>query len=242
MALRKRKLSDLIAGYIREIEKDFSQIIPKEINQLLFEYYYNPFIWKQDGFHGDSIIFVDEHTIKTKQAIRGIAVVDTVIDASLDDIFDFKVIIKDLDGLVTIGFFPVNDDNNPDIKSSNYNEEIHSINGALIAVWTGYDNCWTCIDSRVTSIGVEEAQRVIKYPMDKVLERDLTEIEIGIRFDMKQHSMKVYFGGVYIGTPYKEIPDKIIPAIGMYGDTGMSSKCTVIIKQEEISSVYDEDI
>ena len=236
---RKDELIELIGGYIREIEKDFTQIIPSEINKLLSEYYYNPFIWKQDGFHGDEIIFVDEHTIEIKQGKRGIAVVDTVIDGDYDDIFDWKVTIKNLDGLVTIGFFGVNDDDNPDIKTSDktlYNEEIHRLNGAMIAVWTEHNDCWTCLDQRFRKGGVKEAEKSMEYPNGTLNKSDanLSEMEFGIRFDMKQHKMNVYFNNVYLGNPFHQIPNRIIPTIGMYGGTGNSYKCTVIIRQEEI--------
>ena len=223
----------LIAGYIHDIEKDFSQIIPSEINKLLFEYYYNPLIWRQDGFHGDGISFVDDHTIIPNQTVgtRGIAVMDTVIDGSYDNIFDWKVIIKNLNGLVTIGFFGADEDNNPDIKTKSvgYNDEIHHLNGAMIAIWTRYDHCWTCLDPRFNGV---KATEKLYYPNGRLdaSEADLSEMEIGIRFDMKEHKMNVYFNNVFLGAAFHGVPDKIIPAIGLY-----SYECTVIIKQEEIS-------
>ena len=235
---RKDQLINLISGYIREIEKDFSQIIPREINKLLFEYYYNPFIWKQDGFHGDSIIFVDEHTIKTKEMGQtGIAVVDSIIDGDYVDTFDWKVIIKNLDGLITIGLFGVNDDNNPDIKTKDdklYNEQIHILNGASIAVYTGYDHSWTTIDSRFAKQnGITTNRQKLKYPNGE-LKHNLCNIEIGVKFDMKQHKMNVYYNDIFIGTAFKKIPNKVIPAICMYPRCRNTHKSTVIIKQEEI--------
>ena len=244
MSLRnKDQLIKLIAGYIREIEKDFSQIIPSEINKLLFEFYYNPFVWRQDGFHGDDIIFVDEHTLKTKQGKRGIAVVDTVIDGNYNDTFDFKVVIKDLKGAVTIGFFAANDDNNPDIKTTDdimYNQEIHSLNGAMMVIYTIYSYSWACLDSRLRAEGVTTGSSM-NYPNGRLdaTKANLSEMEFGIRFNMKEHEMNVYFKNVLLGTPFKTIPNRIIPTIGLYGDTGDSYKCTVIIKQEEITCKDD---
>ena len=227
---RKEQLFKLINGFIREIEKDFSQVIPSEINKLLFEYYYNPFIWRQDGFHGDGIIFVDEHTIKIKEGTRGIAVVDTVIDANYEEIFDCKVIIKDLDHIVSFGFFGVNNDNDPDIilneANKLYNDQIHELNGAMVAISTHFEHIWTLLDTRFSEKGVKKVETDMEYPLNT------SELEFGIRFDMKEHKMNVYLNNEFLGNPFHNIPNRIVPAIGMYGDTGILCKCTVMIKQE----------
>ena len=231
--MNKKRCLLLVDGYIREANKLINQLIPDSLNGLCFDYTFNPLIWRKNDFHGQYIVFKDEYTINIPTSKRGFCCIDYVIDDRYDDIFSFVVNIYDitLDGIVTIGFFKANDVDEPILKKEELDSEIHTAGGVMSCFWTRFEYTWICIGEHCKST---EGLNSINY--SKIGEKLIAtkELKIGIKINMKKKTFEVYFNNKYLGTMLKNIPNRIIPAIGLYGDVGDGTKTSCSIHLQEL--------
>ena len=219
---------------MRQGQKSLFQIIPSSINAIFFMYFYNPCIFNKEQMYGDGVTFVDDATIKATDdhLARAILCMNYVIDAEFDDLFSFKVTITKLNGLVAIRFFGVTADSTPNIDETiiGTDMEIFTVGGAHAAIWTGYDNVWGCVGELCSP--TKEAVDCLYYPKKEKLKVNLPKIEVGIKIDMIKRTFDVYYNNEYLGTLLKDLPDEIIPAIGVYDDLYRNKDSTVSVTME----------
>merc|ERR1712154_194626 len=101
-----------------------------------------------------------------------------------------------------------------------YVDEMHEIGGASLAIQSGRSYIRTNVSSRFYIY----ANPRMGLPNGLVLPSNVEKIEITLQFNMKRNKVDLYFNGELIGTAFEDIPDRIIPAVGLYGND-----CTVSI-------------
>eukprot|EP01083_Nonionella_stella_P063783 165774_1 len=225
----------LLDGYIRLISLTMTQTIPQAMNQLCFNYFFIQFRFTPEAFHYENIIFISEDTIQTTND-NGYACIDYIIDSAQQQVFDFKVVIKNLKGIITVGCFGVTEDNKPahrtDDESSGVYHHISSEGGAMVVLWSGRDSAPLAIDKRFKP--TKRAQDTYRFALPQDMQEEIwNETEIGIRFDMKERKMKMYYDGVCVGALFEQLPPRIMPAIGMYGSFRATKEVSVTIKLED---------
>ena len=128
-------------------------------------------------------------------------------------------------------FFKANNKDEPCLDKNKLDSEIHFAGGCMSVFYTEYDYTWSCRGNKCPST---QGTGRIKYETIGIKLENEMELKIGIKINMKNKLFDIYLNDKYLGTTFKNIPNRIIPAIGLYGDVNKGDKISCSIHFQQI--------